>query len=109
MLRCGRPHGGGEVRVNLCNCIVDIIILISDPTLPTRTVIQDVQFAALKEREYFLEILMIFSNFKPKTSPFFPFLLEKWSKIHKIGDFGCKNSSKFEKIKDQYLFLSAAN
>ena len=56
--------------------------------------LQDGQFAALEEREFFLKILMIFSNFKPKKSPF---LLEKWSKIHKISDFGCKNSSKFEK------------
>jgi len=39
---------------------------------------------------------MIFSNFKPKKSPFLPFLLEKWSKIHKIRDFGYKISSKFE-------------
>ena len=39
---------------------------------------------------------MIFSNFKPKKSPFFPFLLEKWTKIHKIDDFGYKKSSKFE-------------
>ena len=29
-----------------------------------------------------------FSDFKPKKSPFWPFLLEKWSKIHKIDDFG---------------------
>ena len=66
--------------------------------------LQDGQFAALKERE----ILMIFSNFKPKKSPFWPFLFKEWSKIHKIGDFGYKNSSKFEK-KNQYLLLSAAN
>jgi len=54
---------------------------------------------------------MIFSNFKPKKSPFWPFLLEKLTKIHKIGDFGCKNHQnlKKNKIKDQYLFLSAAN
>ena len=31
-----------------------------------------------------------------KKSAFWPFLLEKWSKIHKIDDFGCKKSSKFE-------------
>ena len=52
--------------------------------------LQDDKFAALKERGIFLEILMIFSNFKPNESPFWPFSLEKWSKIHKIGDFGCK-------------------
>ena len=39
----------------------------------------------------------VFGNFNDflvilslKKSPFWPFLLEKWSKIHKIGDFGCK-------------------
>ena len=63
------------------------------------TVLQDGQFAALKERQYLLlEIFMILTNFKPKKSPFWPFLLEKLSKNHeiKIGDFGCKKSSKFE-------------
>ena len=39
---------------------------------------------------------MILSNFKPKVSPFCPFLLEKYSKIHKIGGFGCKKSSNFD-------------
>jgi len=43
-----------------------------------------------------LEIFMILSNFKPKRSLFWPSLLEKLSKILKIGDFGCKKSSKFE-------------
>ena len=39
---------------------------------------------------------MILSNFKPKKSPFWLFLLEKLSKNHKIGDFGFKKLSKFE-------------
>ena len=52
--------------------------------------------AALKEREYFLEILMILSYFKPKKSPFWLFLIENWSKIHKIGDYCGKKSSKSE-------------
>ena len=38
------------------------------------------------------------SNFKPEKSPIWPFLLEQWSKIHKIGGFGCKKSSKFKEI-----------
>ena len=50
------------------------------------TVLQDGQFAALKEREYF----------KPKKSPFWSFLIEKYSKIHKIGDYCGKKLSKFE-------------
>ena len=41
-----------------------------------------------KREEIMLEIFMILSF---KKSPFWPFLLEKLSKIHKIGDFGCKN------------------
>jgi len=50
------------------------------------------QFAAFLKREgIMLEIFMILNNFKPKKSSFWPFLLEKLSKIHKIGDFGCKN------------------
>ena len=44
----------------------------------------------------FLEILMTLSYFKPKKSSFWPFLIENWSKFHKIGDFCCKKSSKFE-------------
>ena len=53
---------------------------------------------------------MSFSNFKPKKSPFWPFLLEKWSKIHKIGDFGCKKSSKFEENSKSIFFpYSVAN
>ena len=43
-----------------------------------------------------LENLMILSYFKPKKSPFWPFLKENWSKIHKIGDFCCKKASKFD-------------
>ena len=43
-----------------------------------------------------LEIFMILCNFKPKKSSFWPFLLEKQPKNHKIGGFGCKKSSKFE-------------
>ena len=49
------------------------------------TVLQDVQFAVLKGKEIFLE--------KPKKLPFWPFLLEKLPKIHKICGFGCKKSS----------------
>ena len=45
-----------------------------------------------------LEILKILSNFKPKMSPFWIFVLEKLSKIHKIGDFGCKNLQNLKKI-----------
>ena len=45
-----------------------------------------------------LKNFMIFRNFKPKISPFWPFLLEKLSKIHKIGDFGCKNHQNLRKI-----------
>ena len=41
---------------------------------------------------------MILSNFKPKKLPFWPFLLEKLSKIHKIGDFGFKNHQNLKKI-----------
>ena len=37
---------------------------------------------------------MILSNFKPKTSLFWPSLLEKQSKNHKIGGFGVKNLKK---------------
>ena len=75
-----------------------------------RTVLQSGQFAALKERE-FLEILMILSNFKPKKSTFWPFFIENWSKIHKIGGFGCKKSTKFEEnpIINFYSLVSAAN
>ena len=47
-----------------------------------------------------LEIFMILSNFKPKKSLFWPFLLEKLSKIHKIGDFGSKNLQVLIKFKD---------
>ena len=54
-------------------------------------------FGTLRER-IMLEIFMILSNFKPKKSPFWPFLLEKLSKIHKIGDFGCKNHQNLKKI-----------
>ena len=43
-----------------------------------------------------LEFFMILSNLKPKKSPFWTFLLEKCSKIHKIVGFGCKKSLKFE-------------
>ena len=39
---------------------------------------------------------MILRNFKPKKMTFWPFLLEKYPKIHKIGGFGCKKSLKFE-------------
>ena len=39
---------------------------------------------------------MILSNFKHEKSSFWPFLLEKYSKIYKIGGFGCKKSSKFD-------------
>ena len=49
----------------------------------------------LKGRNIF-EILMILSNFKPKKSSFWPFLLEKYPKIHKICGFVCKKPSKFE-------------
>ena len=38
-----------------------------------------------------LEILMVLSNFKPKNHHFGHFYSKKLSKIHKIGDFGCKN------------------
>ena len=55
------------------------------------TVLQDGQFAALKRKGILLENFMILSNFKPNKSPFWLFLLEKLSKIHTIGDFGCKN------------------
>ena len=41
---------------------------------------------------------MILSNFKAKKSPFWPFLLEKLSKIHKSGDFGCKNHQNLKNI-----------
>ena len=58
----------------------------------------------------FFEILRILSNFLKAYSPiklqFWSFLLEKYSLIHKIGGFGCKNSSKFEensKINIYYL------
>ena len=40
---------------------------------------------------------MILSNFNPKKLPFWAFLLEKLSKIHKIGDFGCKNHQYLKK------------
>ena len=39
---------------------------------------------------------MILSYFKPKKSPFWLFLIENWSKIHKIGDYCGKKSSKSE-------------
>ena len=41
---------------------------------------------------------MILSNFKHKKSPFWPFLFEKLSKIHKIGDYGFKNHQNLKKI-----------
>ena len=44
------------------------------------------------------EIFMILSNFKPKKLLFWPFLLEKLSKIDKIGDFGYKNLQNLKKI-----------
>ena len=56
-----------------------------------RTVLQDGQFAALKE----MEIFMILSL---KNHHFWPFLSEKLSKIHKFGDFGCKNHQNLKKI-----------
>ena len=39
-------------------------------------------------------ILSAIASFK--ESPFWPFLIENWSKNHIIGDFCCKKSSKFE-------------
>ena len=41
---------------------------------------------------------MILTNYKPKKSPFWPFLFEKLSKIHKIGNFGRKNPQNLKKI-----------
>ena len=49
-------------------------------------------------------ISMIFTNFKPKKSPFWPFLVEKLPKIHQIG-FGCKKSSKFEENSNIYSLV----
>ena len=39
-----------------------------------------------------------FNYFKPKKLPFWPFLLEILSKIHKIGDSGFKNHQNLKKI-----------
>ena len=58
-----------------------------------RTVLQNIRFAALKEKEYFLELL---SNFKVEKSQLWPFLLEKYFKIPKIVGFSCQKSLKFE-------------
>ena len=52
--------------------------------------LQDDEFAELKEGN----ILGNFDDFKPKKSPFRPFLIVNWSKIHKIGDFGYKKNIK---------------
>ena len=51
-----------------------------------------------------LEIFMILSNFKPKKSPFWPFLLEKLSKMHKIGEFGCKNLQNLKEIQEEETY-----
>ena len=40
------------------------------------TELQDVQFMALKEKEYFMEILMNLSKFKDKKSQFWLFSVE---------------------------------
>ena len=48
---------------------------------------------------------MILSNFQPKKSPFWQFLLEKYSKIHKIDGFGSKKSSENSKINIYSLVL----
>ena len=53
-----------------------------------------------------LEIFMILCNFKPKKSPFRPFLLEK---LIKLVILVAKIIKTLRKFKDQYLFLSAAN
>ena len=59
--------------------------------------LQDSQFATLTERGYFFGNFNYFlAILSLKKSPFWPFLLEKLSQIHKIGDFGCTKSSKFE-------------
>ena len=49
-----------------------------------------------------------FHDFKPKKSTFWPFLLEKLSKIHIIGDFGfwLQKSSKFEENSKTYNYSS---
>ena len=41
---------------------------------------------------------MNLTKFKPKKLPFWSFLLEKLSKIHKISDFGFKNPQNLRKI-----------
>ena len=44
----------------------------------------------LKKGDIFGIFKIISSYFKPEKSPFWPFLIENWPKIHKIGDFSCK-------------------
>ena len=46
-----------------------------------------------------------FYDFKPKKSPFWPFLLENLSKIHKIGDFGFKNHQNLKKMQRSIIIL----
>ena len=61
------------------------------------------QFAALKEREIFI----ILRNFKPKKITILGiFVVEKFSKIHKIGDFGFKNHQNLRKIQRSIINYS---
>ena len=50
------------------------IPIIPNPNDHHHTVLQDDQFAALKEREYYWKFLMILSNFKPKNHYFAIFI-----------------------------------
>ena len=60
--------------------------------------LQDVKLAALKEREYFWKFLVILSNFKPKKSPFWPFLKKNSHKFKKIYVLVAKNNQNLKKL-----------
>ena len=67
------------------------------------TVLQDGQFAALKERGNIFENVDHFLQF-------FSLKIAILGKSYKIDDFGCKKHQNLKKnIKDQYSFLSTAN
>ena len=73
------------------------------PNNRTRTVLQDVQFAALKERE----ILMILNNFNSKKSPVGPLFLKNSQKITKLVVLVARNHQNSKKI--QFLFPCTVN
>ena len=73
------------------------------------TVLQDGQFAALKEREYFWRFQWFLAILSLKKHHFEHFYQKNGQKFTKLVILVAKNHQNLKKIKDQYLFLSAAN